>query len=112
MSLSTVTSGNTVYAQDLNQLIQSLQPSPGGSESGNFYVQGNAYTSSSLFLSDCVGTKARGVTPVSISITAGTPSNVNAPLTGHLKDGSVQIYAKATSQNVDCKVSGSFIINY
>lgn len=112
MALNTVTTGNTILAADINQLVNVLQKPSGSTEAGKYFIAGFGTTAgqnSSYYYSSL----SRNATPVSVTIDQADQGAVNcvAPATGHLTASGVQIYT-ASSGSGNIAVGGNVTIQY
>ncbi len=92
MALNTVTTGNTVLAADINQLVQVLQRAAGQTETGKYWLQGGCYQTSAE-VSTYVDSLNRTSTPSGTVIdtadqapasSAGTPAASSLTANGFL----------------------------
>lgn len=113
MALTLVNSGDTVYGQVINQVINVLEQPSGGQELGHYKIQGSAYNASA-FISCNLITLSRNATPVSLTVDTSdqAPSNMASPSTGHLTQGGAQIFGQATGINVACAAAGKTTMQY
>ena len=114
MALNTVTTGNTILAGDVNQLVNVLQRSAGQTESGQYYLVGNGYTTSanvSLYMRSL----SQNATPSSVTVDTATQSSINfagSVQTGILSANGVLIYFATTGASVNPKCGGNWTIQY
>lgn len=114
MALNTVTTGNTVLASDINQLVNVLQRSSGQTETGKYYVNWGAYASgaqTSIYMQSL----SRNATPVSVSIDTAdqAPANqANSPSTFNLTANGFRIFDNSTGISTNCIAGGNFTIQY
>ena len=94
MALSTVTTGNTILASDVNQLVNALQVPSGSTETGHYFICGWASAASQV-----IGINLRftnnNSTPVSITTDTSDgsfPGGTSAVTTGHLTRSGCQCY--------------------
>ena len=106
MPLNLVTTGNTILASDVNQLVQVLQRQSGQNETGHYWLGGwgNAANDG---ISCYIASLSRNATPTGavIDTTDQAPSaNLNNPITAHITQGGFQVYAttKAASTSESC----------
>lgn len=113
MSLYTVTSGNTIQAQDVNQIIDVLQQPSSGQEKGHYFVAGTT-TANNLLFSGYVASLSRNATPVSVTLDTSdhSPQNCNAPSYNYLTQGGFQVYTRSTASSGDVNVGGNYTIQY
>ena len=113
MALYPVTTGNTVLAADLNQLIGVLQRSSGTTETGKYYNAGWSSAVNDKVV--CyIPSLSRNSVPVSVTIdTVDTPpTGVNSPTTSHLTANGFAVEASATGSGVNIGVGGNYTILY
>ncbi len=114
MPLNTVTTGNTILAADINQLVQVLQRAAGQTETGKYHLGGSSYTNGAL-VSMYMPSLSRTTAPVSASIdTSDTaPSGLQAaPSTGHLTANGFQVFAFGSGTTSNCNAGGNYTIQY
>lgn len=113
MSLYTVSSGTTINAQDVNQLVNVLQQQSGGQELGKYYLTFNA-SASGYFGSVWIVSLSRVSTPVSVTIdtSIANPVFCNNVATSNLGTAGFQIFAQSTGANGNCRVGGVYTIQY
>lgn len=113
MALNTVTTGNTVLASDVNQMVNVLQRSAGQTETGKYFLTAPAYVSSAS-IGAYIGSESRGATTVSVSVDSAdqAPSGVNAPNTDHLTANGFHIFTTSTGVVAGCNVGGNYTIQY
>lgn len=109
----TVTTGSTINAADINQLVNSAQRPSGGQETGSYYLNGwsNASTDN---ISQWIPSLSRGASPVSVSIDTSIQAavNVNAPSTEKLNANGFHVLTTATGATVSGYVGGAYTISY
>lgn len=113
MALYTVSSGNTINAADINQMVNILQQQSGGQEVGKYHLMFNSYTNGAQ--GQCwIPTLSRNSAPVSVTIdtTDQAPQNCGAPNTNLLKSSGFQIYAASNGQWLTCNTGGNFTVQY
>ncbi len=113
MSLTTVSTGNTILANDVNQLVYVLQRGSGQSESGQYYLgfnPGGSGALGSLYLP----TLSRGSIPVSVTIDTSlqAPSNCNSPGASNLSSSGFQITTTGTTGANNAHCAGQWTVNY
>ena len=113
MALYTVSSGNTINATDINQLVNVLMQPSGGQEIGAYYLDGWA-SGSGQEIGDWVSTLSRGATPVSVSIdtSIASPYNINSPSTNSLNSNGFHVYATSNGSSSKCYVGGKYTLQY
>lgn len=112
MALTLVTSGNTIFASDLNQIIAVLQRS-GTSETGQYIIKGNAPAINNE-LSTYIHTTSQGVTPSSVSIDTSvlTTLGVGAPAVQNISASGFLVHVLSSGAGTDCHVGGVYTANY
>ena len=113
MSLYTVSSGTTINAQDINQVVNVLQQQSGGQEIGVYFIAGCPFESSAV-VAQYVNTISRGSAPVSVTIDTSrqSPISLNAPTTNILSRSGFQVYAFATGSANNARVGGNYTVQY
>lgn len=111
--LSPVTSGNTIYASDVNQLVSILQKASGSQEVGKWFLGGNAYTTNAA-LSLYMPLLSRYATPVSVSIDTAdqTPSGMSTMNTQRLSASGFQIWSYSTGATANAYGGGNWTVNF
>ena len=113
MSLNTVTTGNTILASDVNQLVNVLQRPSGSTETGQYFLAGWTNAASQV-VSVWISSLSRNATPVSVMIdtTLGKTSGLNAPGTSNLSANGFQAFclSSAAANNQSC--GGAYTIQY
>jgi len=114
MPLNTVTTGNTILAADINQVVNVLQRASGQTEVGKYMLEGNFYVSGA-FVSVYIPSLSRGATPVSLVIDTAdnAPSaNLNAPSTDHLTASGFHVFSTSTAISANQFCAGNYTIQY
>lgn len=113
MSLYTVVTGNTIAAQDINQVINVLQEPSGSSEVGQYWLAGSSYAANAL-ISQWIQSQSRTSTPVSVSIDESiqAPSNCGTPSVSNLKSSGFQLYAFGSGVFTSANVAGVYTIKF
>lgn len=114
MSLNTVTTGNTVLAADINQLVNVLQRASGQTEVGKYKVAGNGYTTNAA-ISCYVPSLSRGATPVSVTIDTANDAptgNLGSPSTFNLTSSGFLVAATVSAASINAYCSGNYTIQY
>ena len=113
MALYTVSTGGTINAADINQLVNSLQRSSGQSEVGHYFLFGSGYATNAT-VSASISTLSKGATPVSSSFDTSifASTGIGAITIAHLDSYGFQIYAQASSAGTGIGAAGAFTINY
>jgi hypothetical protein len=114
MTLYQVSTGQTVNASDINQLVSTLQQQPGGQELGTYYLTGVSPAGGITGLGAWCPSQSRGSSPVSVSINTSIQSPVNllTPTTDHLSSYGFHVFAGYTAGNTAANVGGTFTIQY
>ena len=96
MSLYTVSTGTTINATDVNQLVNVLQQPSGGSESQTIgLVELGAYQTNAN-VSQWIGSRSLGSVPVSASLSGTSSTSMNAIGTANLNSSGVNIGSGAS----------------
>jgi len=114
MPLNTVTTGNTILAADINQVVNVLQRAAGQTEVGKYMLEGNAYASGA-YISSYMPSLSRGATPVSVMIdTADNAPTalLNAPSTDHLTANGFHVFANTSGISLNQFCAGNYTIQY
>lgn len=113
MSLYTVSSGSTINAQDVNQLVNVLQVGSGGTETGQYYLGFSGYDSSALG-SMYLETRSHGATPVSVTVDTSiqSPSNCVSPTTNGLSQYGFQLFSSSSVAAHNCHEAGAWTVQY
>jgi len=113
MSLNTVSTGNTILAADVNQLVNVLQRPSGQTETGKYYMAGFATTSSQT-LNCYIPSQSRTSTPVSVTIDTAdlSPTGINTPTTAHLTSSGFNVGATSTGSGSNIGAGGNYTIQY
>ncbi|GCE14206.1 hypothetical protein [Tengunoibacter tsumagoiensis] len=115
MALNTVTTGNTVLAADINQLVNVLQRPSGSTETGKYFLIGSSYASGAN-ASNYIPSLSRTSTPVSITIDEADMGHVaggcNTAVAGHLTANGFQVNTSGTGASLSWSVGGNYTIQY
>ena len=113
MALSPVTTGNTILASDINQLVNVLQRASGQTETGSYWFELAAFQTNANE-GVWVPSLSRGSTPVSVSIDTSitSPAGYNSPTTSQLNANGFWVGASATGSSNTCRVGGNYTIQY
>lgn len=113
MSLNTVTTGNTVLAADINQLVNVLQRAASQTEGGKHILNGWSNASGDT-IGQYMQSISRGSTPSSVTIDTSdySATNLNAPTTANLTANGFFIKATSTGATTSAFVGGNFTIQY
>lgn len=113
MALNTVTTGNTVLASDVNQLVNVLQRAASQTESGAYALNlwGSANGDSMGY---GVSTLSRVSTPVSVSVDTSlqSPASCNTPSTSLLTASGFQVRTTTTGASTNASVAGLYTVQY
>jgi hypothetical protein len=114
MPLTPYSAGDTFNSNTINQFVNILLEPSGGQETGHYEIEGPVYTASGSFLSGPIVTLSRVSVPVSASVDSSDDSGakLNAPTTGHLTAGAMQIYAATNSTGTTGHVGGVYTCQY
>jgi hypothetical protein len=114
MSLVTVSTGQTIAASHVNQLVNVLQVPSGGTETGGYFLTFAAYVNNAVG-GTWINSESRGVSPVSVSVNTSvqSPNNTGSPSTDHLTVNGFHVYAFANNGvQTSCNVGGVYTIQY
>jgi hypothetical protein len=111
MSLYTVSSGQVINANDINQLVNALQVPSGGSEVWQYFLAGlsNAQTD---VISNWITTRNHGTAPSSVTLDHSilSPIGYSSYAAGNLQGSGFQAfgYADSSAPNHNCHVGGNY----
>ena len=114
MSLTTVSTGTTIQASHVNQLVNVLQVPSGGTETGGYFLTFAAYANNAVG-GTWINSESRGVVPVSVSVNTSVQSanNTGAPQTDHVTAIGFHVYAFANNGvQTSCNVGGVYTLNF
>jgi hypothetical protein len=113
MALTTVSTGNTINASDVNQIINVLQRLSSQSETGAYYLGYSAYQTGALG-SVWVSSLSRNATPSSSSVDQSlqSASNCGSLAVANTSSSGLQITVSATGPTNNAHVAGIFVLNY
>ena len=116
MSLSTPTNGSTILASDVSQLVQVLQQTSGSTETGKYYLLGQAYATNAN-MANYMQSRSRTSVPVSVSIDEadvahGGANNSNPAVANHLTANGFLVDSSGTGITTSWQVAGNFTITY
>lgn len=115
MSLYTVSSGTTINAADINQLVNVLAQQSGGQEIGTYFLQGGTYEGGWV-ISNWIVTRSYGSTPVSVTLdTSISSSNANTPTAAYTSNSGFQTQFSATAGsgiNHTSRAAGHYTVQY
>lgn len=114
-TLTPVVAGNTIYASDINALLDILSRQSGQSETGIYFIAGPAYTNGSV-VAEYMPTLTRGTTPSSVTIDTAVQSPTGGmsgtPSTGQLSGNGFQVYSLSTTTGTNNRAGGNTTVNY
>jgi hypothetical protein len=115
LPLNTVTTGNTILAQDLNQVINVLQRAAGQTEVGKYFLRGSAYAVNAN-MGNYMPTHSQGATPVSVSVDEADQGhlagNANPAATGNLTQYGFLVYSSGSVVGTLWTVGGNWTVQY
>lgn len=112
MPLNTVTTGNTILAADINQLVNVLQRASGQTETGKYWAGGWSNAASDLISTYYISLNRTSV-PVSVTLdTVDASTNVGAVNNDHLTANGVHIYFFSSVANTGCNGAGNVTLNF
>lgn len=114
MALNTVTTGNTILAADINQLVNVLQRASGQTQTGKYWLAGSGYATNANF-ANYLPSLSRITTPVSVTIDEADQahSNCNAAVTGALTANGFYVDTSAAGgAQLALNVAGNYTIQY
>lgn len=112
MSLNTVTTGNTILAADINQLVYVLQRQSGQSETGKYYTSQSVYVNGGT-LGTYYSSLNRVSVPISATIDAtDAQTNCNAPSNDHLTANGLHIFSSSTGISNSVNLGGNVTLNF
>jgi hypothetical protein len=113
MSLYQVSSGSTINANDVNQLVNNAQQPSGGQENIAYFLTGMG-TSGITALGSWVPSQSRTSTPVSVSINTSvqSPTNCTTPSTFHLSSFGFQLACQFTATGSAANAGGTGVIQF
>jgi flagellin-like hook-associated protein FlgL len=115
MALNTVTTGNTVLAADINQLVQVLQRSAGQTETGKYVLSGGVYGNNASVAEYCDSLN-RTSTPSSISVDTADQAaggGCTGVGTSFLTANGFQVFETSTTgPNTNGHAAGNYTIQF
>lgn len=113
MTLSTVSTGSTINASDINQIVNVLQRLTSQSETGAYYLGYSAYQTGALG-SVWVPSLSRNATPASSSVDQSlqAASNCGSLAVSVTTSSGLQITVASTTNTNNAHVAGIFVLNY
>lgn len=114
MSLHTVSTGGTINAVDVNQMVNVLQQPSGGSESGKWFIESGGYQNG-WTCAIYMPTLSRGSVPVSVSIDTADQSptqSAGSPSTQNLTASGFQIIYSVSTLTNTSRCGGNWTVNY
>src|SRR5262249_25969146 len=112
MALYTVTTGNTILAADVNQLVNVLQRASGQVETGKYFIA--LPVQNGWQISQFMSPLSRVSTPVSVTIDTvdASPTNCGSPATALLTANGFQVKANGNTTANVANVGGNYTIQY
>jgi len=111
-TLSPVSAGGTIFANDIDSVMRWLQPLAGDTVTGNWNFT-NFFTVSGQFMGVWFSITQRNSVPASVGITqSSTPTNVGAATASHLDSTGFIIFCQCTGSNSNANWVGTFTIQY
>lgn len=112
MSLNTVTTGNTVLAADINQLVNVLQAPSGATETGKYFAQGGT-NASGWVVAVWVQSQSRTSVPVSVTFDTSTALvGLSGASTSQLGSTGFLVGAGGTGVSNTARMGGNYTIQY
>lgn len=113
MSLVTVTTGQTIAASHVNQLVNVLQKSSGNTEVGKYVIAAGIYTSNAS-TTYYYASLSRGTSPVSVAIDHADIafSQCSSVNTADLTANGFQVFLGTTTSGVSGGAGGNLTIQY
>lgn len=113
MALYTVTTGNTVLAADVNQMVNVLQRAASQTETGGYFLTFNAYTSA-CYGGTWINSLSRVSVPASVSIDTSVqaPAGCNSPSTNNVTANGFHVYAGTSASTINANVGGLYTLQY
>lgn len=109
----TVSTGNTIAAADIDQLVNVLQEPSGNTETGGYFISFAAYVNSGVS-GTWINSLSRNSVPVSVSVntSVNSPSNCASPSTDHVTANGFHVYTFSTGINASCNVGGVYTLQF
>ena len=113
MSLNTVSTGNTILAADVNQLVNVLQRASGQTEVGKYLLNGWG-SAASDFISQYMTSLSRVSVPVSVTLDEAdiAHTNCNAVSNDTLTANGFHVFTTTTAATTNARVAGNATINF
>jgi hypothetical protein len=111
MSLTLVVAGNTVYAADINSIINRLQQPSGGSETQTVFYSTGAFQSGST-VGYWQSTSSQGATPGSVATGTTTLVAVGSLATSNLSSSGFYVSGAATGVSNTARFTTTWTVNY
>ncbi len=113
-TLVRVSTGATINASDVDQIISELQHQTGETETGEYVLAGGS-NASGFVVSAWVSMRSRVSTPASVTIDTSiqAPSgNANTPSTNHLLESGFQVFFTTSAGNVSNGCAGLWTVHF
>lgn len=113
MPLNLVTTGNTILASDVNQLVQVLQRQSGQTETGKYHLLGSSYANGAR-VAQYMTSLSRVSVPVSVTVDEAdvAHNNCGAIATSALTANGVLLFANGTGTFTTAEVAGNLTFNF
>jgi hypothetical protein len=113
VTYSAIMTGSTIYAADLDWMINSLQRQSGQYETGKYVLTGNGYADQSE-ITQYIATLSRNAVPVSVTIDTVdvTPTGMAAPVAARLTMGGFQVHGYSSGAQGFCQAGGNYAAQY
>lgn len=116
MSLYQVSTGQTINAADVNQLVDELEQQSGGQELGKYFLAGGIYANIAT-VSNYIPSRSRYSTPVSIQVDDADQGHTGGfngvPIASNLTTAGFQIYCNnTTGPNTNGRAGGNYTIQF
>jgi hypothetical protein len=114
MPLTRPSTGATIAAAHVDQLVDVLQRLSGQTETGAYYITGTSSTGGAASIGYYVSSESRGVSPVSVSIDTSIQAvqNFSAPGTDHATANGFHVFANTTGNTSAANVGGVYTLSY
>ena len=112
MSLNQVTTGNTILAADVNQIVNTLQATAGATEIGKYFFQAGT-NASGWVIGAWIQTQSRNSTPVSVTFdTSIILAGVTGVGTQSLTTSGFYISGGGTGVSNTSRAGGNWTVQY
>ena len=113
MTLNTVTTGNTILAADVNQLVFVLQRQSGQTEVGKYLLNGWGNASGD-FISQYMSSLSRVSVPVSVTLDEADIAHTNCAAVSNdtLTANGFHVFTTTSAAAVNARVAGNATINF